>query len=1279
MAWNLCPTAPLQHGSACWFGACPARYLQLRAEGSCSLFLSSLHFVAATQTRHPVLSAEDRTVSGIVGNDTVLLLDVPAGAWSLVVKGDSLWKVSAGVFNATALAAAASAAKAAAATAAARACWAATASALSTALGPVQLSGLALLQAGVGASLAANLTSIQDVFALGVLLNSTAQAESAAAIAAATAQNASFALQAAQCGSTGAPGGAQLAPSAVCAAYAASLNASTAAAAAAFRQAVGTADLVGAAAAAASLQASLQALAATAPELVPLASGGSDADPSAAAQYLALVASERATSVALRSLGSAAIATAPIRALIGSVTTRTAELAAATNSSHASNNPLAPVYTVARLQGGGSAYTACNLAARGPQYAGTCAPVAPMSIVGAAACSELCSCPAACGAGSACFCPACAPLQQAGGTVAASPGASGRRRVQGTPAASSEAVAAATAAADSALAAVQALSASLLDLSALAGVAQPSAATGPAATKAAADQAQALAAAAAAAVGSANASLTASAASIASWLNASLVSPASAAALTSQAALTAALAVRDAVLANSPCAGAGAGPAAAPRLLPFTAATGLFAPAGMGAAAAQMRTVAGSNRILSGLLLYTTRTERVACSNRYSPLSDACTGGADTAPFGVNPVFLQTSALFDPAASAAAAGANCTALAAPMFYVPAFPPPFCSQLFTPAPQSAPRAFFAADLRSPPPRLREAYGQPPSSGGFPVLLDVSLSASQAALWVAFLRDGGFLDGATSSLSASLSVYNAQVRTFGSLSITFSRQAGGGFSVSAWAGAARAELYQVGVDYLRATGEALASLLSLAWLLHFAAGARHAKRARGRYLALLETRWDWLDFALMWLAAAVVITWWAFALLVAARLDPALRHDVYAARDALPGLLTLAPGGGGALSAAAADQAAVGRLAELMTSYMTLNGCALAALLLRCVKLCEFQARRPPPGALRRRGLAARLPSSQRRSLPPLPPWQARLGLVPRTLLAAAADLLHFALPFVLVFMGYAVAGHLLFGAAVPNFSSVAEAVRCCFDMLLGEVAVGDALDALQGSARFAAVVWFWSYHVFVSFILLSLLLAIIVDAFMRIRAAEDKAAAAGAPPRGVHVDLARLASEAAAALWAPFSKRVYVGPRRIAQQLAEWAGGPRDVPLEAAPPRTKPRMLRVGDKAVDVEQLTAILREAARSVGDFKLWGPARKIETALERLAPGGDGSGLTDAQHGEWLELERQRAAAARAELSDAAVAAAAALLIDEVGVAYEDRDTAGADLDEASPSLSAARALQL
>ena len=300
-------------------------------------------------------------------------------------------------------------------------------------------------------------------------------------------------------------------------------------------------------------------------------------------------------------------------------------------------------------------------------------------------------------------------------------------------------------------------------------------------------------------------------------------------------------------------------------------------------------------------------------------------------------------------------------------------------------------------------------------------------------------------------------------------------------------------------------------------------------------------------------------------------------------------------------------------------------------------------------------------------------------MPRTLLAAAADLLHFALLFVLVFMGYAVAGHLLFGAAVPNFSSVAEAVRCCFDMLLGEVAVGDALDALQGSARFAAVVWFWSYHVFVSFILLSLLLAIIVDAFMRIRAAEDKAAAAGAPPRGVHVDLARLASEAAAALWAPFSKRVYVGPRRIAQQLAEWAGGPRDVPLEAAPPRTKPRMLRVGDKAVDVEQLTAILREAARSVGDFKLWGPARKIETALERLAPGGDGSGLTDAQHGEWLELERQRAAAARAELSDAAVAAAAALLIDEVGVAYEDRDTAGADLDEASPSLSAARALQL
>lgn len=111
-------------------------------------------------------------------------------------------------------------------------------------------------------------------------------------------------------------------------------------------------------------------------------------------------------------------------------------------------------------------------------------------------------------------------------------------------------------------------------------------------------------------------------------------------------------------------------------------------------------------------------------------------------------------------------------------------------------------------------------------------------------------------------------------------------------------------------------------------------------------------------------------------------------------------------------------------------------------------------------------------------------------------------------------------------------------------------VNEALNAIQGSERFAAVVFFWSFHVFLTMILLSLLLAIIVDSFLRVKEQEESAAR-GAEPKGVHIELGHMLRELAHWAWAPFSKRVRVGERRIAQQLAEWASGPRGVVRERA--------------------------------------------------------------------------------------------------------------------------------
>lgn len=60
--WNVCPAAPLAHGSDCYYPT-------------------------------------DQPFPGVVGNATVVLRDLPSGPWEVVLKGDALWKVSVGVFD----------------------------------------------------------------------------------------------------------------------------------------------------------------------------------------------------------------------------------------------------------------------------------------------------------------------------------------------------------------------------------------------------------------------------------------------------------------------------------------------------------------------------------------------------------------------------------------------------------------------------------------------------------------------------------------------------------------------------------------------------------------------------------------------------------------------------------------------------------------------------------------------------------------------------------------------------------------------------------------------------------------------------------------------------------------------------------------------------------------------------------------------------------------------------------------------------------------------------
>ena len=117
------------------------------------------------------------------------------------------------------------------------------------------------------------------------------------------------------------------------------------------------------------------------------------------------------------------------------------------------------------------------------------------------------------------------------------------------------------------------------------------------------------------------------------------------------------------------------------------------------------------------------------------------------------------------------------------------------------------------------------------------------------------------------------------------------------------------------------------------------------------------------------------------------------------------------------------------------------------------------------------------------------FQPRLGLVTRTIAKAAQDLLHFLFIFLFVFVAFASMGHLTFGGATERFSTMASSLTVCMAILLGDIDV--LTDLYRGSVpgsdqRLAADFFFWSFIFVAFFILINMLLAILVDAYVAVK-------------------------------------------------------------------------------------------------------------------------------------------------------------------------------------------------
>jgi len=117
------------------------------------------------------------------------------------------------------------------------------------------------------------------------------------------------------------------------------------------------------------------------------------------------------------------------------------------------------------------------------------------------------------------------------------------------------------------------------------------------------------------------------------------------------------------------------------------------------------------------------------------------------------------------------------------------------------------------------------------------------------------------------------------------------------------------------------------------------------------------------------------------------------------------------------------------------------------------------------------------------------FQPRLGLVTRTLQIAIVNLTHFMVVFFMVFGAYAIFGHVAFGGELEQFSTFKLSLNACFGILLGDHEVtNDFADSDNGVVGF---IFYYSFIIVLFFVLLNILLAILVDAYMEVKeVAED---------------------------------------------------------------------------------------------------------------------------------------------------------------------------------------------
>ncbi|ETI40175.1 hypothetical protein F443_14350 [Phytophthora nicotianae P1569] len=109
----------------------------------------------------------------------------------------------------------------------------------------------------------------------------------------------------------------------------------------------------------------------------------------------------------------------------------------------------------------------------------------------------------------------------------------------------------------------------------------------------------------------------------------------------------------------------------------------------------------------------------------------------------------------------------------------------------------------------------------------------------------------------------------------------------------------------------------------------------------------------------------------------------------------------------------------------------------------------------------------------------------LSILTRTMASAVRSFWTFSVIFAVVFVAFAVAGTVLFGDRVEDFSSFLRSMKSCVNMIYGDFDF-DSIKDIDYS-----VVYYWAYMAMETFVLLNIILAFVVDAYQEEKKKKDK--------------------------------------------------------------------------------------------------------------------------------------------------------------------------------------------